>query len=695
MSIYFPPVQIDATTDGTQQTSTFFGAYQTYGPWLVNGNLYTVLMPLINSGTAACDAWKSTDGGQTWTRLDAANAPQGGYMTPCFDGDHTMTVAMTTVASVVGAPVNAVAFDCHSETWGAPVLSGFSDVGGPMLLIPLPNGDKLFVYSVFGVVQDVVGAIFSSGAWGPELVLDTNMLAAMVGNEGAQLGPFAICDPATGTTHLFVLYADGAFTFHLFYQAIASDGTLGSFFEFPDVLTVLNTIYGTPCIVGNTLVFPVQTLDGSGNNRTGVYIGTGLASPVWQLFADIDPIFPGSASGRYVAAFLIGGAVQIVDQWPTGGGTYPNGLVRISETTDFVTWVFTSATAYDVDADGPPSFQLSGNQFMISAALSDQGLALSAFPETGTLESSARYFFQSLAGPSGPTIACATLPNANIGAPYSYQFPVSGGTLPYAFSIAPGFSLPSGLNLDPATGIVSGTPLTVGGPFPFTVTVTDANLQTDSCATSVSVEGPNTPSVPIPGGGPASIRGSLYVNEYGEISAACPRPINRYDLCAEQEVWRLKRIHFPPSCNIPKNLGAWDEEAMPIPAGARPFNIQGTIVTPATAAGDVLVCQAQVPTGYDALLSEIYQIYQGSGFSQGSGDIVWRIRRNQIWLKALGNMPYSLGSFKNLVLLTEGEIILSGSVFSYFVNVPNLSGMIQVGASKISCGMRGFYWPRG
>jgi hypothetical protein len=47
------------------------------------------------------------------------------------------------------------------------------------------------------------------------------------------------------------------------------------------------------------------------------------------------------------------------------------------------------------------------------------------------------------------------------------------------------------------------------------------------------------------------------------------------------------------------------------------------------------------------------------------------------------------------VPLTQGEIMFSGTQFFFFVNVPNLSSMIQVGASLISCGMRGFYWPRG
>jgi hypothetical protein len=195
---------------------------------------------------------------------------------------------------------------------------------------------------------------------------------------------------------------------------------------------------------------------------------------------------------------------------------------------------------------------------------------------------------------------------------------------------------------------------------------------------------PPVVSIPSPtasGGGPPSI--------------LCPRRINLFDLCEVDEARRIRKITFRPACNIPKNLLAWQEDGYPTPAGAVPFHITGTITTPATAAGDVLVCQGKVPLGYDGILTEIFQIYQGSGFQQGSGDIVWRIRRNQVWLKQLGNMPYSLGNTTNPVCLTEGQILFSNTLFQFFVNVPNLSGMIQVGASLITCGMNGFYWPRG
>ena len=71
------------------------------------------------------------------------------------------------------------------------------------------------------------------------------------------------------------------------------------------------------------------------------------------------------------------------------------------------------------------------------------------------------------------TVNPPTLPNGALGNPYSQTVSASGGSTPYTFSISSG-SLPSGLILSPATGLISGTP-SVAGTFTFTVTATDIN----------------------------------------------------------------------------------------------------------------------------------------------------------------------------------------------------------------------------
>jgi hypothetical protein len=56
-------------------------------------------------------------------------------------------------------------------------------------------------------------------------------------------------------------------------------------------------------------------------------------------------------------------------------------------------------------------------------------------------------------------IVTASLPGANVGAPYSLRLEASGGVPPYAWATG---GLPPGLSLDAASGMLSGTPSSVG-----------------------------------------------------------------------------------------------------------------------------------------------------------------------------------------------------------------------------------------
>jgi hypothetical protein len=77
------------------------------------------------------------------------------------------------------------------------------------------------------------------------------------------------------------------------------------------------------------------------------------------------------------------------------------------------------------------------------------------------------------------TITTTSLPNGVMGEFYSRTLAVAGGLPSYQWSVAPG-SLPAGLTLDSATGVISGTPAGPKGKSTFVVKVTDSKGATDT-----------------------------------------------------------------------------------------------------------------------------------------------------------------------------------------------------------------------
>jgi Putative Ig domain len=81
-----------------------------------------------------------------------------------------------------------------------------------------------------------------------------------------------------------------------------------------------------------------------------------------------------------------------------------------------------------------------------------------------------------------------SLPDGEIGVPYSQTIIPDGGLAPYLFSITSG-ALPDGLTLNQSTGVISGTPTTVG-TFNFTITVVDLITCAKTHDYTINIGGP-------------------------------------------------------------------------------------------------------------------------------------------------------------------------------------------------------------
>jgi uncharacterized protein YhjY with autotransporter beta-barrel domain len=172
-----------------------------------------------------------------------------------------------------------------------------------------------------------------------------------------------------------------------------------------------------------------------------------------------------------------------------GGHTYTGNIVPSAPIAgaDSVTVPYGAATAIpltSVIAGGPATSvavttapghgttKTSGLTVTYTPAAGYSGADSFAYTATGVGGTSAPATVSVTVSAPALAIAPATLSAPVVGARYSQTLSGSGGLAPYAFSVTVG-TLPTGLTLSSA-GAITGTP-TAGGPFTFTVKMTDSS----------------------------------------------------------------------------------------------------------------------------------------------------------------------------------------------------------------------------
>jgi hypothetical protein len=111
------------------------------------------------------------------------------------------------------------------------------------------------------------------------------------------------------------------------------------------------------------------------------------------------------------------------------------------------------------------------------------------------------------------------LPLASTAAIYTQPFTAAGGAPPYAtWSVISG-TLPGGLNLNPSTGLLTGTP-TATGTFNFTLQVTDSQNNNSSAPFTMTVGSP--PTFTTASTLPSGTRGVVYNTSLGATGGVAP-----------------------------------------------------------------------------------------------------------------------------------------------------------------------------
>ena len=229
-------------------------------------------------------------------------------------------------------------------------------------------------------------------------------------------------------------------------------------------------ITGTPSAAG-TASFAVTAKD-SGNPQQAAS-STALTLVVVNPLIDTTSSLSPAADGQTYTAQLVATGGSAPYAWELTG-TLPKGLILSSSGeisgTPTQTGVF-PFTVQTTDGSSPP-------------LTTTDSLSLTV---TGSLR-----------------ITTPSLPDPIVDEPYTATLSVTGGTGPYTWSLGTGSTLPTGLTLDPLTGVISGTALsttpTTPTPAPITFVVTDTGppVQTTSQALSLIVGQSLSFSMPAP-----------------------------------------------------------------------------------------------------------------------------------------------------------------------------------------------------
>ena len=127
------------------------------------------------------------------------------------------------------------------------------------------------------------------------------------------------------------------------------------------------------------------------------------------------------------------------------------------------------------------------------------------------------------------------------------------------------------------------------------------------------------------------------------------------------------------------------------PENFQPFDFAGVIDTPAISGPltDSLVLSFQVPRGFDGVVKDLSHNVTGGGFVEGSGDLVWRLRVDNQYVKNYGRITVQFGTIAE-PRATYGIVLRSGQTFRYLV----ANAAYGVGGTKIVCSARGWFYPR-
>jgi hypothetical protein len=267
---------------------------------------------------------------------------------------------------------------------------------------------------------------------------------------------------------------------------------------------------------------------------------------------------------------------------------------------------------------------------------------------------------------SVPVITTATLPAGAVGTPYTQTPTVTGGTVPFTFSISSG-SLPAGLSLNTTTGEISGTPTTAGSST-FTLQVVDKLNQTGSRSFTLQIAALLSIST-------ASPLAPIRVGTASTLSLAASGGTGPY-------TWSILSGSLPAGLTLNPNSGAIT--GTPTTAGTYGFAAQVVDVNGLTASksftGSVVaalsITTASLPGGVvGAAYSQPIAVSGGTTpvTFTSTGSLPPGLTMNSSGV--ISGTPTAAGSFDFTVVATDAGQVAARKPFTIAVALPQVSSV--------------------
>ncbi len=185
------------------------------------------------------------------------------------------------------------------------------------------------------------------------------------------------------------------------------------------------------------------------------------------------------AAGSHAYSIVINAAIAV------NPSSLPSGIVGLAYAQSVTATGGNGSYTFTVSSGAlPPGLSLNSSTGAITgtpSSVASYNFTITATDGNGATGSRA----YSLVVNGAMTVNPASLPVGTVGVPYSQVISAAGGTGSYTFSITAG-TLPAGLALNAASGVLSGTPSSAATSN-FTVTATDGNGATGARAYAVTI----------------------------------------------------------------------------------------------------------------------------------------------------------------------------------------------------------------